>query len=143
MNLMDDEIVGAVVYQSSNAQLVVVTNEGDMKRLRVSDVEMLGRPVKGSMCCKKRKSNPYEMHSLHLGLLTDQLVLLDEEHTSIMIRDIPLKSKDATFSHVYANKGYMQFFHALQELPVVEYEISNSNQTKEHVENYSLFDETN
>ena len=143
MNLMDDEIVGAVVYQSSNAQLVVVTNEGDMKRLRVSDVEMLGRPVKGSMCCKKRKSNPYEMHSLHLGLLTDQLVLLDEEHTSIMIRDIPLKSKDATFSHVYANKGDMQFFHALQELPVVEYEISNSNQTREHVENYSLFDETN
>lgn len=140
MNLMDDEIVGAIVYSSNNAQLIVVTNEGDMKRLRVSDIEMLGRPVKGSMCCKKRKLSPYEMHSLHLGQLSDSLIILDEEQTQIQIRDIPLKSKDATFSHMYANKKEMYFFKHLAELPMVAYEEEIPTK-EEHVENYSLFDD--
>lgn len=99
MNLVIDEIVSACIYNNENAkQLVVLSDTCAMKRLKLSDIDITGRPTKGSMLCKKVKSKPYHIAYIGVYDLHDEIVLMNGEQHSILVKDIALMSKDATFS---------------------------------------------
>ena len=61
MNLVNDDIASAIVHREAGNQLVVFSDTLAMKRLKLSEIDITGRPVKGNMICKKVKSKPYQI----------------------------------------------------------------------------------
>ena len=117
MNLVEDEIASALIYNNDNRQLVVFSDNCACKRMKLTDIDVTGRPTKGSMLCKKVKSKPYHIAYISLHDLNDEIVIANSEIHKVVSKDIPLMAKDATFSAML--KGITDFY-LLKELPKVE-----------------------
>lgn len=98
MNLVMDELASACIHRDENKQLVVLSDTCAMKRIKLSDIDVTGRPTKGSMICKKVKSKPYQIAHIALYDLNDEIVISNGEQHKLLSKDISLMSKDATFS---------------------------------------------
>lgn len=98
MNLVNDTLVSGAIYHNNNAQLLAITTNCAMKRLKLSDIDVTGRPTKGSMICKKVKSNPSLIRYIGLYDLNDEIVIANGETHRMFMKDVSLMSKDATFS---------------------------------------------
>lgn len=129
MNLVDDSICGACIYHNDNKQLVVISDQGAMKRIKMSDIDITGRPVKGNMICKRVKSKPYHIAYIALHDLQDEIHVIAEEPYQLMMKDISLMSRDATFSQPL---GILPAFYIqqeitkIQEIPVPEDEVKTA-----------------
>ncbi len=98
MNLVQDVIVDAAIYHGDASQLLVISDQGAMKRIKLSDIDITGRPVKGNMICKKVKSKPYQIRYIEVGEMNTEVVIAEEVYRRIAMKDITLMSKEATFS---------------------------------------------
>ena len=139
MNLVLDEIVSACISHGDASQLIVFTDQCQMKRIKLSDVDVTGRPTKGSMICKKVKSKPYQIAHIALHDLNDELVIINEETQKILAKDISLMSKDATFSsplHTTQDYYFLRTLAAVEqrELPAIQGE-------KQEFEEIELFED--
>lgn len=139
MNLVLDEIVSACISHGDASQLIVFTDQCQMKRIKLSDVDVTGRPTKGSMICKKVKSKPYQIAHIALHDLNDELVIINEETQKILAKDISLMSKDATFSsplHTTQDYYFLRTLAAVEqrELPAIQEE-------KQEFEEIELFED--
>ncbi|MGN1344647.1 MAG: DNA topoisomerase IV subunit A [Traorella sp.] len=120
--------------------MVCICESGSMKRLKMSDISLTGRPVRGELIAKKVKSNPN--HILYaLGCdNTTEIILQSEKTLKIQAKDISLMSKDATYSTAikiqkpfYLQKG----IHDIPQVEIVEKEITSNNK---EIDQASLFD---
>lgn len=98
MNLVGDEVAAACIHREDGGQLLAFTDTAAMKRIKLSDIDITGRPTKGSMICKKVKSKPYQIAHLQICDLNDEVTIMENEPHKIVAKDISLMSKDATFS---------------------------------------------
>lgn len=98
MNLVEDEIVSACIYHNDASQLLVISDQCAMKRIKLADIDLTGRPTKGSMVCKKLKAKPYQIRYIGLYDMNDEIIISNSEIHRIIMKDISLMSKDATFS---------------------------------------------
>lgn len=98
MNLVEDELRSACIYHEDNGQLLILSDHCAMKRLKMSDIDVTGRPVKGNMICKKVKSKPYQIAHIGIYDLNDEIVISNTELHKIFMKDVSLMSKEATFS---------------------------------------------
>lgn len=143
MNLSDDVIASACILSpSQNKQLVIFAENGAVKRIKTSDIDITGRPTRGTMICKKVKSNPYYVSKIGLYDLHEEITIMAEEIHKMLGKDISLMSKDSTFSMPLKS---LQNFYVLNGIDVVKevHEAENTNK-KEHehdFEEVSLFEE--
>lgn len=98
MNLVEDEITSACVFHNDNAQLLVISDQCAMKRMKLSDIDLTGRPVKGNMICKKVKSKPYQIRYIGLFDMNDEVIIANGDIHKLFMKDVSLMSKEATFS---------------------------------------------
>lgn len=117
MKLSADDVVSAAMYHADASQLLVFTEQCQVKRIHLQEIDVTGRPTRGSMICKKVKSKPYRIAHIALHDLNDELTILNGEVQSIVVKDIALMSKEVTFSSpLHMTQGY----YFLKTLPVVE-----------------------
>lgn len=95
----EDELASACILQKDKNAVVVLEEKGGMKRIKVQDLSVTSRPVKGEMLCKKLKTNPYHIQDIYSVSTYDVLSFMDPELQAIACRDISLMSKEATFSN--------------------------------------------
>lgn len=95
----EDELASACILQKDKNAVVVLEEKGGMKRIKVQDLSVTSRPVKGEMLCKKLKTNPYHIQDIYSVSTYDVLSFMDPELLTIACRDISLMSKEATFSN--------------------------------------------
>lgn len=93
-----DDLASACVLSKDTSDVVLISSKGSMKRLKVNDLPVTNRPVKGELLVKKLKTHPYEIIDVIAGSLYDQFVMSDEKIHEFMFKDISLMAKDATFS---------------------------------------------
>lgn len=117
MKLVNDEVASACIYRGDSKQLVVFSEACAMKRLKMSDIEVTGRPTKGNMICKKVKSNPYKIEIIECFDLHDTIRISNGEIQTIVSKDIALMNRDATFSTPLHS---VQDFYLLQPLSYIE-----------------------
>lgn len=98
MNLVEDEVSSACVFHNDNAQLLVISDQCAMKRMKLSDIDLTGRPVKGNMICKKVKSKPYQIRYIGLFDMNDEVIIANGDIHKLFMKDVSLMSKEATFS---------------------------------------------
>ncbi len=117
MNLVEDQICSACIYHNDTAQLLVVSDQGAMKRLKMSDIDLTGRPVKGNMICKRVKSKPYQIAYIRLYDLQQDIVINAQDNAQLAMKDISLMNKEATFSQPL---GVLQDFYIEQGILYIE-----------------------
>ena len=136
MNLQDDKVSDACIIHQNASQVVIMAKQGGIKRIKLSDLDMTGRPTKGSMVCKKLKSKPYQIQSIDIYHLHDTITFLQEDKKELNIKDISLMSKDATFSS--QGKEY-EGYYILKGIPYIE-DIQMDLKSQEQVS--SMYHET-
>ena len=117
LNLVEDEICSACIYHNDTAQLLVVSDQGAMKRLKMSDIDLTGRPVKGNMICKRVKSKPYQIAYIRLYDLQQEIVINAQDNAHLTMKDISLMNKESTFSQPL---GVLQDFYIEQGILYIE-----------------------
>ncbi len=120
MNLVDDEIASACICHNDTSFLIVFSEQCHVKRIRLSDIDITGRPTKGSMICKKVKSNPYHIKHIFLMDMNDEITILSDEKHSLVVKDISLMNKEATFSSPLPLTNEYTFLSELEEVKEIE-----------------------
>lgn len=94
----DDEVVDGCAVTPETTELVIISHKGTFKRLKTSDVSVMGRAVKGERIFKQVKSNPVYARYVLPCQIHDAVVLFDEQKHELEVKDIAIMAKDATFS---------------------------------------------
>lgn len=117
MNLVSDQLVSACIYHNDSAQLLVLSDQCAMKRIKLTDIDLTGRPTKGSMICKKVKSKPYHIRYVGLYDMNEEIIIANSDIHRIMMKDVSLMSRDATFSTPIPA---MSDFFVITQMPTVK-----------------------
>ena len=99
MNAGEGQNTHLVFYHNDSAQLLVISDQCAMKRIKMSDIPVLGRPTKGVRICKRMKSKPYVIAQIRCLHLNDSFTFVTDETHFMTMKDIPLMSCDSTFSN--------------------------------------------
>ncbi len=94
----DDRLASACVLDNEKNAIVLLDQRANMKRIKVQDINVTSRPVKGEMLCKKIKSNPYVIQEVRNVSVYDILTLQNDQVHSVVAKEIPLMNKEATFA---------------------------------------------
>ncbi len=116
----DDGFATACVLPDDNHSLMVLTEKGSMKRLRINDILETSRTVKGEMICKKMKTNPFIMTYAKAVVPYDNCVFIDAEVQNLQAKDIPLMAKDATFSNPLVLQKGWHFVKEIEECRIMD-----------------------
>ncbi len=116
----EDELATACVLRPDRNAVVLIEEKGGMKRIKVQDLNVTSRPVKGEMLCKRIKSNPYRISQVFSVSPFDLLTFMDPERQTIACREIPLMSKEATFSTPLVLKPGWFVQQGIEEVRIVD-----------------------
>ncbi len=133
MNLVEDSIASVQVGKQENECLLIISEQGSMKRIRIEDIPILGRPVKGNLIHKKVKSNPNYIVFTKIMKVNDEIQLFTNELQSIVAKDIAIMKRDATFSNSVKLEDPYYIIKQIQRVDVVAFE-QNSQEDKVSVE---------
>lgn len=147
LNLAKGDILtsGCAVNKDTTA-LFFMTKSGNMKRVKLSDIQEGNRPVKGSLIAKKVKSNPQEIIYVNVISSYDVLHFFNgKEDIELKASDIPLKATDSLFASPLELKGEWYKQKEIEECRIMDKLLVEANDEKVHedIERISLFDEEN
>lgn len=136
--MKNDDCVAVV--NTSATHMVCVTQNGAMKRLKMSDIALTGRPVRGDLIAKKVKSNPAVLRYGFGCENNDEIMLMQDKSEKLHGRDIALMSKEATFSS--AIKVHQPFYiqKQIHEVLKIEKKENIQEETSSEINQTSLFD---
>lgn len=109
IKLVDDLLVAALTYDYNPKSLVLISENSNTKRLKLSEVSLSNRAVKGELISKKIKSNPNYIRYAILDDLNNTFSIMDNEVKDVILKDVSLMAKDASFSSSvkFSNEFYL------------------------------------
>lgn len=154
LNLVkDDSLAAACSYGDERQSLWVLSDKGNMKRVKMSDVSVTARPVKGEIVVKRLKTNPYHIAYCQCVQPYDSLILMDPQVQILQAKDVPMMSREATFSTPLELKPEWGLIKGIEEVRIVDhpvgedeipfedYEEDGDEKVHSDVEMMSLFEE--
>lgn len=149
----DDSLAAACSYGDERQSLWVLSDKGNMKRVKMSDVSITARPVKGEIVVKRLKTNPYHIAYCQCVQPYDSLILMDPQVQILQAKDVPMMSREATFSTPLELKSEWGLIKGIEEVRIVDhpvgedeipfedYEEDGDEKVHSDVEMMSLFEE--
>lgn len=149
----DDNLAAACSYGDERQSLWVLSDKGNMKRVKMSDVSVTARPVKGEIVVKRLKTNPYHIAYCQCVQPYDSLILMDPQVQILQAKDVPMMSREATFSTPLELKPDWGLVKGIEEvriidhpvgedeIPFEDYEEDGDEKVHSDVEMMSLFEE--
>lgn len=149
----DDNLAAACSYGDERQSLWVLSDKGNMKRVKMSDVSITARPVKGEIVVKRLKTNPYHIAYCQCVQPYDSLILMDPQVQILQAKDVPMMSREATFSTPLELKPEWGLIKGIEEVRIVDhpvgedeipfedYEEDGDEKVHSDVEMMSLFEE--
>ena len=119
----------------------------------MSDVSVTARPVKGEIVVKRLKTNPYHIAYCQCVQPYDSLILMDPQVQILQAKDVPMMSREATFSTPLELKPEWGLIKGIEEVRIVDhpvgedeipfedYEEDGDEKVHSDVEMMSLFEE--
>lgn len=115
-----DEVIDSVAFKADDEFALIITHQETSKRIRISELRKGNRPYKGDLIAKMVKSNPAYMEKLFSGTSSSDIDLVHENENKLWFKDVPIKSKDTTFSNLNI-KGFLSI-KGLDQVDVVKSE---------------------
>lgn len=137
--MKNDECISVVPAHAS--QLVCITESGAMKRLKMNELIVTGRPVRGELIAKKVKSNPNVIRYVKAGELQDEMVFMQDPIEKILMKDISLMTKESTFSNAIKLEKNFYLMKNIEEVPMLPLKEKETEPEKpKEMNQTSLFD---
>lgn len=118
-----DEVVAGFAVNDESSHIVVVNENGGLKRVRISDLSMFKRTVKGEMIFRQTPTNPQVIRYGRAVVNDDMLVFYDDKSLSVNVVDVALMGIEQSFSRPLALKSnwYLisQIIRALYKKPTL------------------------
>jgi len=116
----DDEVVSASMLREDKNSLLIISDSGSMKRIKINDLTIMGRPVKGEMIVKKIKSKPYLIAHCEAVNPYDQLCFFTPEYVQISAKEVTMMSKESTFSNPLSIKDMWYEVKGIDEVEIID-----------------------
>lgn len=94
IQLKDDDTLQRVHIVKEEQSLVLFTNRGHVKRLRLEDIPETSRAVVGNALIRRLKSNPHLYNSSHLVDTTDELYAVNQHFEQVIVLASELRYMD-------------------------------------------------
>lgn len=137
----DDMLAAACSYSDERQSLWVLSDKGNMKRIKMSDVNVTGRPVKGEIVVKRLKTNPYHIAYCQCVQPYDSLMLMDPQLQILQAKDVPMMSREATFSTPLELKKDWGLIKGIEEVRIVDHPVGEDEIPFEDYDEESEADE--
>ena len=120
--LKDDEAQSLVSVSDDLDNVLVITEEGQMKRIKLNELAMTSRATKGSRVAKALRSRSIKIKRAMAISSIDHLVIFDGERKVIAASAIAIMSKDATYSSpIEINSPFFIISSKDSGIPIVPY----------------------
>ena len=140
INLAKGDAVGFGCVADEKDILLIMTSTGAMKRMRMSEAAEGQRPIKGSLICRKLKTNPSRIVYAKAVAPADLLVFTDPEIQVLKAVDVPLKPRDAGFSAPLVLKKGWAIRVGIEECRIIDIPEGADNSVHDDIEKISLFE---
>ena len=144
MNLgKEDELAAACAIHDERQSLLVISDRGNMKRIKLADMTVTGRPVKGEIAVKRLKSNPYHIDSCLAVHPYDPILITDSSFHELSCKDVPMMNREATFSTPLQLDKEWNLIRGIEEIRIMDHPAGMEKETEEtahsDIEKISLF----
>ncbi|MCR5449382.1 MAG: DNA topoisomerase IV subunit A [Solobacterium sp.] len=136
----NDELASACAIDADTPAVLYMCANGQMKRVRLDDIPMVGRPAKGNQICKKIKSNPAVLNWTQGITPYDEINLMDGGLKQLHGSDVPLKTTDTAFSTPADLSPQWYLVRGVEECRIMD-RPEGAEEVHDEVEKISLFDE--
>ena len=105
INLRDDEVVSACLFNEGSDFITILTDKGTGKRLRFNEIDMGTRGNRGLMFMKEIKSNPSRIVSAYVEDTKKNVhIVTDKYDKAVKIIEIPIMDRYSNGSYVVKDK---------------------------------------
>lgn len=105
INLKDDEVIGACVFDGNSEYVTIITYKGLAKRIKLSEFEKTSRAKRGLLLLREVKSNPQQIMKLYVGDAKHNIILISNgKEKEIKLTEIPIMDRYSTGSTIYKTK---------------------------------------
>ena len=129
------------VISTDASSILFVTDQGAMKRVKLSEIPEGARPAKGNLICRKLKTNPTKTVLAEPAYSGQEFTFFDGEIQTIRSADIPLKPRDAGYSAPLVLKNGWSLRRGIEECRIIDIPADAENRIHDDIEKLSLFDE--
>ena len=117
MNLSKEDTVASMnLIRDFDSQILVVSENGSMKRMKQNEVAPLNRPAKGNRVYKWVKSNPNYVSNVFVVDLNTQLTFFTDEIVKFDAKEISLMNSQSTFSSPYGKLESMEWYSVIESV---------------------------
>jgi topoisomerase-4 subunit A len=121
MNIsLNDKVAYACALNQQNAVLLITEN-GLMKRIKQTELSSFNRPAKGELIAKKVKSNPQNIQHVQSVQVYDEIKITHDSNLWIQAKDVPIMDKTQTFSQVVDVKKGFYLMKTIEEVKIVDF----------------------
>ncbi|MBQ4254316.1 MAG: DNA gyrase subunit A, partial [Erysipelotrichaceae bacterium] len=125
----EDKAADMALIRKGDTDSVFLTEAGNGKRIKLSDLQRTNRATKGLLIAKKNKTNPAVIRYAYSAALNDSLDLaLETELADIRCKDISLLSADSRFSNPVI-QGTWNRIEQIQIVKVVDFPPKEEKET--------------
>ena len=94
INLKDDEVVSAGLFDGSNEYITVLTYKGLAKRIKLSEIEKTSRAKRGLLLLREVKSNPQQIiKTLITDVKNSIIIKTNDEEKEFKLTEIPIMDR--------------------------------------------------
>ncbi len=105
INLRDDEVASATIFNKNNEFITIITDKGNAKRIRFTEIEPGTRGNRGLLFMKEIKSNPSKIVKAFVTNPKKTVKLVTNNNTiDIKITEIPIMDRYSNGSSITKNK---------------------------------------
>ena len=105
INLKNDEVVSACLFDGNSEYVTILTKKGLAKRIKLSEFEKTSRAKRGLMLLREVKSNPQEIIKVFVGDARHNIVIkTDDKEKELKLTEIPIMDRYSTGSTVSKTK---------------------------------------
>ncbi|MGM9940941.1 MAG: DNA topoisomerase IV subunit A [Bulleidia sp.] len=140
MNLANgDRIMSGCAINGNETAVLMMEENGGMKRVYVEEIPPGNRPLKGVTICRRLKKNPSMTVLVERIEPSDVLTFADPEIQTIRSSEIPLKQKDAGYSTPLVLKPGWSLYRNMEDCRIIDIPEDADETVHEDVERISLF----
>lgn len=105
INLKDDEVTSACLFDGNSEYVTVITKKGLAKRIKLSEFEKTSRAKRGLMLLREVKSNPQEVIKTFVGDAKHSIVIkTNDKEKELKLTEIPIMDRYSTGSAISKTK---------------------------------------
>lgn len=115
-----DTIADALAVRDEKAALVVLAQNGQMKRIKLSDLSLNRRPAKGELLARKVKSNPVFVKHIKLSTVYDDIKITADSNAWVTVKDIPFMDKTAGYNAGISSMSSWYLVKDIEEVKITD-----------------------